>query len=187
MFSTIDTFLAQSLAGSSQTPTLIIWFGIFCAKALLYFIPLHLVVLWLAGGKFERRAALTIVASIVLALFVGYVISLGFYRERPFAAGIVEALIHHSANASFPSNHATICGAYLATLYLLNYKMAAKFALVLTLLICWGRVFVGVHYPFDIVAGLILGGLSAFVCTRFVLPKIPAILIAYPPQKLSEK
>ncbi|UXM95147.1 undecaprenyl-diphosphatase [Bartonella sp. HY329] len=187
MLATIDTFLAQSLAGSTQTPTLIIWFGIFCAKGLLYFIPLHLLLLWFAGGKFERRAALTIVASIIIGLFISHLIGLVFYRERPFVAGIVEALIHHSPNASFPSNHATICAAYFFSLYLLRYKMAAKFALGLLVLVCWGRIFVGVHYPFDIFAGIILGGLSAYGCTRFVLPKIPAIFIAFPAQKLSEK
>ncbi|WP_182418249.1 undecaprenyl-diphosphatase [Bartonella sp. HY038] len=187
MLSTIDTFLAQSLAGSSETPTLIIWFGIFCAKGLLYFIPLHLLLLWFAGGKFERRAALTIVASIITGLFIGYLISLGFYRERPFVAGIVEALIHHSPNASFPSNHATICAAYFFSLYLLRYKMAAKFALGLLVLVCWGRIFVGVHYPFDILAGIIVGGLSAYGCTRFVLPRIPTILTAFPTQKMENR
>lgn len=187
MFLNLDIFLEQALVGNSQTSLLLVWFGIFCAKFILYFIPLHLLFLWFFGGQFERRTAVTVVASILLALFIGYVISLGFYRDRPFVAGVVEALMYHSADASFPSDHATIFGAYFTTLYLLRYKMAAKIAFVLMLLVCWGRLFTGMHYPTDIIAGLIVGALSAFVAARFVFSKIPAIAVAFPPQRSTRK
>ena len=61
---------------------------------------------------------------------------------------------------SFPSNHATMAGALAVTTLLLSRRLGLV-ALPLAVLAAFSRVFVGVHYPHDVVAGVLLGALVA--------------------------
>jgi undecaprenyl-diphosphatase len=66
---------------------------------------------------------------------------------------------------SFPSNHATIAGAATVTLAL-AWRGILWLTAPMALLMAFSRVFVGVHYPHDVVAGLVLGALVAFAFVR---------------------
>ncbi|MEU1316028.1 phosphatase PAP2 family protein [Streptomyces tibetensis] len=66
---------------------------------------------------------------------------------------------------SFPSNHATIAGASAVALALVRRALLWLTA-PLALLMALSRVFVGVHYPHDVMAGLGLGALVALVAVR---------------------
>ncbi|MHC5306805.1 undecaprenyl-diphosphatase [Bartonella sp. LJL80] len=177
----IDTVLFTFLAGTAQTWTILVWFGVFCAKFLIYFIPFHLLILWFIGGLVERKAAVAVVLAVFLGLIISHAIGVLFFRPRPFAAGLGAALIDHKNNASFPSNHALIFAAYGVTLYLCRYKNAAMVALALGVLTCWARVFTGVHYPFDIVGGVVIGAIMSAVTLRFILPLVPTLCYHIPP------
>ncbi|WP_438721997.1 undecaprenyl-diphosphatase [Bartonella rochalimae] len=179
----IDIALFEMLAKSNQMDLIFVWFGIICAKFLIYIIPIHLCVLWFCGGCTERRVALSIGLSICVALIIGYIISLIYYRPRPFVAGLMRPLIKHRETASFPSNHALVIVSYFVNLYLYRYKIASKFALIFLLLICWGRVFTGVHYPFDVLAGVVLGSFVSWFIIRFVASYFPKFLYQIPPLK----
>ncbi|EJF94304.1 undecaprenyl-diphosphatase [Bartonella taylorii] len=184
----VDVVLFQMLAGNHQSWSVLVAFSIFCAKFLIYVIPLHLCVLWFYDGNMEqRRVALSICVSICVSLFVGYLISLIYFHPRPFVTGLTIPLIKHHATASFPSNHAVTIASYMANLYFYRYKIASKFAAVLLCLICWGRIFVGVHYPFDVLAGTILGSIISWGVIQFMAPYFPKFLYQIPPLKYKFK
>ncbi|WP_295897123.1 undecaprenyl-diphosphatase [uncultured Bartonella sp.] len=176
----IDILLFNFFAATLQTPTLVAYFGIICAKFLIYFIPLHLIILWLVGGRGERQTALAIVVAVAIGLICSFIIGHLFYRPRPFVAGIVKALIEHKENASFPSNHALIFTIYVVSLYCYRYRQAARVALVLALLTCWGRVFTGVHYPSDILGGIVVGLVVSMIVIRFLVPFFPKFIYQLP-------
>lgn len=71
-------------------------------------------------------------------------------------------LVSHSADPGFPSDHATMAGA-IAMGVLLTRPRWGIGALLLAVLLCVDRVYVGVHYPLDVIAGLVLGGVVAAV------------------------
>lgn len=84
-------------------------------------------------------------------------------EKRPFVAlPHVLVLTKHSADAGLPSDHATLAGAVLAALYFVDVRLGVT-ATVLGVLLAADRVYVGVHYPGDVLAGLAFGALVAVV------------------------
>lgn len=179
----LDEALFVFLTAKPDTAVLLNIFGVFCAKFLIYMIPLHLVVLWFCGKVIDRRAALAILLAAGLALLLGYGISLFYFRLRPFMAGLGESLIQHKASASFPSSHSIIFAAYVYVLYFYRYKQVLLTALLACFFMGWGRVFVGVHYPFDIFGGFVLGASISWLVVRVATPWIPAFIYNVPPLK----
>ncbi|WP_332066104.1 undecaprenyl-diphosphatase [Bartonella sp. CB189] len=183
----IDITLFEVLSGNHRSWSVLVLFGIFCAKFLIYIIPMHLCILWFCGSVMERHIVLSICTSIGMALFVGYLISLIYFHPRPFVVGLTSPLIKHRATASFPSNHALTIASYMANLYVYRYKVSSKFAVISLCLICWGRIFVGVHYPFDVLAGVVLGIVISLGIVRFIAPYFPKFLYKVPPLKYNFK
>jgi len=84
-------------------------------------------------------------------------------RPRPFVSlHDVHVLISRPSSGSLPSAHATtaFAGAVLLSWFWPRWRLA--FA-VLALAIAFSRVYVGVHYPTDVLAGAALGGSVALV------------------------
>jgi undecaprenyl-diphosphatase len=79
-------------------------------------------------------------------------------RPRPFVANRdQDPLVHTRLDVSFPSGHAAI--SFAAATVLAHYvpRSVAPLLFVLAALIAWSRVYVGVHYPTDVLAGALLG------------------------------
>ena len=69
-------------------------------------------------------------------------------------------LVHRSVDASFPSDHATMAGAVAAGLLLVCRRLGA-IAVAAAVLMAFTRVYVGAHYPVDVLAGLAVGAAVA--------------------------
>jgi membrane-associated phospholipid phosphatase len=90
-------------------------------------------------------------------------ISPAIARPRPCRAlPHVQVLLPCSTDYSMPSDHTVIAGAFVTGLLILSWRLGLP-ALVLALLVTFGRVYVGVHYPADTVVGLLLGALIGVV------------------------
>lgn len=111
--------------------------------------------------------------QVVMIPFVGacaYLVSrfIGFFyfRSRPFVTHSVLPFINMSPlSKSFPSSHAMVFFAIATALFLYNNQWG-KWALILAGLIAILRVFVGVHYPSDILAGAAFGVLLSVLIKR---------------------
>lgn len=78
-------------------------------------------------------------------------------RERPPLRYPDPApLVHVPGSSSFPSGHATVGFACAAVLALVAPRLALPLY-VLAALVAWSRVYVGVHYPLDVLGGAVLG------------------------------
>jgi undecaprenyl-diphosphatase len=164
-------------AGRSQT-------GIDIAQGLTRLgstLTLTIVVIVAALGLFiarQRLAALFVVVcgvgSTVLDQSVKYLVQ----RPRPATALQVDPL----NTFSYPSGHATGAAAiYLALALVLAATVSSRrpavialaIAVILAIGVAWSRVYLGVHYPSDVAAGLLLGGGWTMICWR-VLRGFPA-------------
>jgi undecaprenyl-diphosphatase len=113
---------------------------------------------WLRGGSADRRGALAALFGAGIALGVNQLISHLWDRPRPFVAhpGTVHVLLAYSRDASFPSDHAAAGFAIATTLVLVHPRLGAV-ALAGAAVMSYARVFVGLHYPGDVLAGALIG------------------------------
>lgn len=105
------------------------------------------------------------VLGTAVAVGVNQPLARAFHRARPFVAfSHAEVLVAKAHDYSFPSDHAVTAGAVTVGIWLVaRYSPRVRpIALVTTLwavLLCFARVYVGVHYPGDVLAGFVVGAL----------------------------
>lgn len=138
---------------------------------LLLFGALYVAAWWRARTGSVRSIALAVLAP--LATAAGYVVSESLKsvvdEERPCRT-VTEAVASLApcppyGDWSFPSNHSAIAGAAALALAL-AWPRIGLLTVPMAVLMAFSRVFVGVHYPHDVAAGLLLG---ALVAAGFVL------------------
>ncbi|MFD1701923.1 phosphatase PAP2 family protein, partial [Methylopila henanensis] len=117
----------------------------------------------------RRGSAALVAASIVGGTLLSVVLKIGFARPRP---DLVDHLVN-VASASFPSGHAMLSAATYLTLGVMLARTESRrsvrgfifgVAALLTLSIGVSRVYLGVHYPTDVLAGWCLGACWALIC-----------------------
>jgi membrane-associated phospholipid phosphatase len=117
----------------------------------------------IAGSVWAAGAAL-------VALGIGQLIGGAIDRARPYEAMTgVHLLVDKTTDFSFPSDHATAVGAVAVGLLFTNRRWGIV-AAVLAIVMALTRVYVGAHYPGDVLAGLALGGVVAAAGTALVVP-----------------
>ncbi len=149
----------------------------------LYLYALFLLIIWFVARRPENRlryreTALSAVIAGVLGLLINIIISHIWFRTRPFVALHTTPLIHHAADASFPSDHTTGSMGLAAGAFVYDRKIGIFFG-IFSLLIGFARVYVGIHYPTDVLAGWIIGigcGYAVVASKRFVKPFITSLI-----------
>jgi len=141
-------------------------FGIFFAEyaeyVLIGTLPIFLLI---ATKKYWPMVWQSLVAAFFSRFVVTEVIRLIWARPRPFVGNDVHLLIKEINQASFPSGHAAFYFALSFVIFLYNKKIGSVF-LAAAFLISIVRIFVGVHWPSDIVVGALIGIVSGLVVNR---------------------
>jgi undecaprenyl-diphosphatase len=129
-------------------------------------IPIFLMLLALLifGGKKGRIVVLLVAIIVTMSdQLSSHVIKPLVGRTRPcFVVEGVRLLIHQSRSFSFTSSHASNMAA-MATLFSVKYPRYKIAFITLAALVAYSRIYVGVHYPADILGGAILGTLCAAI------------------------
>ena len=110
----------------------------------------------------NKKLLITAVLSSIIAFASKHLISLFYFRPRPFIDHDVNLIVNHLTDSSFPSNHAAVSFALATSIFLYNRKLGT-ISFVIAGLIAVSRVFVGVHYFSDIITGALIGAVSAYL------------------------
>lgn len=142
-----------------------------------FIIALAFVWIWFFKKGDKRTNQKIVVFAVlvaVLAVGINYFINMLYFRPRPFVDGAFTLLIDKEADSpSFPSNHAT--GAFAVAIAILAKDRKLGWGLmVLAILIAISRIFVGVHYPTDVLAGAAIAFIAFFIVQtimNFIKPR----------------
>lgn len=137
--------------------------GILTAEYLPLIFILVLVFLWFRNKEY-KNSVLYCVYSAILGLSLNFLITLFYFHPRPFMDKIGVLLIKHAPETSFPSDHATFM--FSVAFMLLYFKNTRTTGVILSAIAMIGgtaRVFVGVHYPFDIIGSILVAMISSYV------------------------
>ncbi|MDO8466941.1 MAG: phosphatase PAP2 family protein [bacterium] len=157
----IFNFLHGFANQSALMDGLIVFFG----KYLAYLLILLVVgLLWWEKSWRHRfyKFSLLALAVIISRGIIAEVIQFLFFRARPFVELNLVPVFNHGNVASFPSGHASVFFALAFAVFLFDKKKGSLFLLG-AFLIGVARVVAGVHWPLDILAGALIGILSALL------------------------
>lgn len=153
-----DVSVFRLINSTLNVPSLNGFFAMISLYGREYFWIPVVILMWVFGKAKEKKAALILVVVFIILIIVGLLLKQVYFRPRPFMtlSGITP-LVPIDTDSSFPSGHALIVagGAVIALLFL--KKRYSIPLLIEAALVCYSRVYVGVHYPTDVLAGIFLG------------------------------
>ena len=164
--SEIETFnraLFLQINAGDGTPAWLIQAAIVIADTLIYLLPLLLIGIWLWGDRMRRSLAIKACLITMLALGLNQAIGLAWQHPRPFMIGLGHTWLPHASDSSFPSDHMAVF-ACIGLTFLFGGALRLAFAVLTTsLAVAWARVFLGLHFPLDIVGAIAVAGVAYVV------------------------
>jgi undecaprenyl-diphosphatase len=125
--------------------------------------PIVIVILFTSGGATEKKAALIMALAMIILIPIGVLMKEIVARPRPFIPES-EFILAADSKYAYPSGHSLIVAAgatvSVAVLYRNpSWKMkAVSIALAVEAsIVCFSRIYVGAHYPLDVLGGILLG------------------------------
>jgi undecaprenyl-diphosphatase len=145
---------------------------------LALFALLMLVSWWRSRSTDPARIAMALCAPfvVVAAYAANDLVKSVFHEQRPCQTLHVVTVEACPAlgDWSFPSNHAAIAAAAATAIWLTDRRLGA-IAVPAALLMAASRVWIGVHYPHDVLIGLVTGALVAWLLTSAARRCAPAV------------
>jgi undecaprenyl-diphosphatase len=132
------------------------------------------IVIYVFGGKFGKKVALLALVSLfltnIIVIFLKYVVA----EPRPFLTLPNVDLLVQVNGLSFPSGHAASAFA-AATIIGLKYRLESKGRLywliyplfVFAFMVGFSRIYIGVHYPYDVIFGALIGTICALTVLKY--------------------
>ena len=133
-----------------------------------YGVPLLVVLVisqwWFGEPRPQTRLACVAAgASFAVGLGLAQIMLLFIHRDRPYDAGISHLIIDKTVDWSFPSDHA-IASTSIVFAWAMNGMRRWLWVFVgLAALICFSRIYVGMHYASDILGGMAVALLAVWI------------------------
>lgn len=158
---------------AASTPALHAPVRLYAQYGVVVFAALLLLGWWVARRRDDVRAmaaALWAPVGMLLAVGLNQPLSNGVREARPYTVyPHALVLVARSHDYSFPSDHAVMAGAVAAGLLLVSRRLGAV-AVVAALLMAAARVYVGAHFPLDVLVGLAFGATMSVISSLAVRP-----------------
>ena len=154
--SELNLSLFSWINASPEASNTSIHFAFFIANDLLYCMILLFAWFWLRGNYDTKKQILKAFIFTSIAILISQCISHVYYHPRPFVMEIGRTLIYHAPNGSFPSDHMLIFSSIAFSYLFSAQRKLGVFLLVMAWLVAWSRVYLGVHFPLDMLGAFLL-------------------------------
>lgn len=153
------------------------------AEWLIYGVAFGIAVAWVRGSTAARRELIEVLFGALISLGLAQLVAHQWPQARPFALHLGTQLLAHANDPGLPSDHVTVFWS-LACSALMTRRFAVwGFPLLAAgLAVGWSRVFLGVHFPYDIMAAMpvaLAGALAARAARAATMPLVARILYTY--------
>lgn len=139
---------------------------VFVAEYLGYLLVLILFLYFLRDSEKYKPILIKALSAAIFARFViTEIIRFFWYRPRPFIENHINFLLKELNTPSFPSGHAAFFFGLSTLVYFYNKRTGIWF-LIASFLICLARIYGGVHWPSDVLAGALVGIFSAYFVNK---------------------
>jgi undecaprenyl-diphosphatase len=141
----------------------------FLATYLIFFFPCVGIYFFLKNKN--RGLILKMLVAFLLERILEFVIKTAYYTPRPYVTNHLPTYVTIlPTDSSFPSGHTMLAFA-LSTIIFLHFKnkKLGVIAFLVAILVGLGRILANVHYPIDVISGLILGVTIGVICDKIKL------------------
>ena len=174
MLENLNQHLFLLLNAPAHPSELMLAFAWVVAEYVVFIVPVYLMLGWLLNQTHDtKKRMLQALLSGLLALLMAQATGHLFPHPRPFMLELGTNFLPHVPDPSFPSDHVTLI---LATAFSLMFLAATRIfgaaLIAIGLLVAWARVYLGVHFPFDMVGACIIG-----LCSALLIELIPKTFV----------
>ncbi|HEV7978890.1 phosphatase PAP2 family protein [Amycolatopsis sp.] len=158
--------------------------ALYTEVGLFLFGALFVYVWWRARttGTAKDMALALLAPAVTVAAYLVSEVSKSFIQEERPCRGLAESATvlkcPDVGDWSFPSNHSTIAAAAAVGL-LLAWRRSRPWVITMAVAMAFSRVFVGAHYPHDVLAGLFVGAVVAWLLVRALTERLTALVERY--------
>lgn len=160
---TFNNALFLRINGGANSPQWLVHTAVVVGEYLIYLVPLLLVATWLWGNRSHRELAVKAFTVAVLGIGMNQAIAVFWEHPRPFVVGIGHTWISHAPDSSFPSDHMTVLACIGLSLWFDSARGLGLVTVCCALAVAWARVFLGVHFPLDMVGAVGVAALSCII------------------------
>ena len=152
----LNLYLFHLLNVPDQASIWMINYASLIAHDLVYVFLLIFAIAWLRGSHEVKTGIIKAAIFTAITLSISEVLSTVLYTPRPFVMEVGRTLIEHAPTGSFPSNHMSIFSGIAFAYYFSAQRDLGRILLWTAWLVAWSRVYVGVHFPIDMVGAFLI-------------------------------
>ena len=171
--STLDTAVFLWINATPASPSWLVPFARFVTLKVLEWIFVGSVAVLFVGNARVARCVVRIWLAMLVAALIAHLAQLLFPMPRPFSVGIGTVWRKHADTAGFPSRHACMVFAFAFVVAAYTRRWLPTLgAFGIAGLLAWSRIALGLHFPTDVLAGVAVGGASAWLSSLVPLHRL---------------